>query len=140
MDSITRAAYEHPAVDAPVSLPPPLDPLASAGRLRAEEARRLGVRPGTPVAAGTFDTYVDIAGTGVAAGDGCLLLGSTLAVYAVVTNTAPVEGLELTPYPGEGLLLGGTTAAAGSVLRWLAALLGGNESALAEAASRARAG
>ena len=134
MDSITRAAYEHPAAAAPVSLPPRLDPLAVAGRLRAEEARQLGVNSGIPVAAGTFDTYVDIAGTGVAPGDACLLLGSTLAVYAVVTDEPPVPGLELTRYPGEGFLLGGTTAAAGSVLRWLASLLGGDESALVEAA------
>ena len=134
MDSITRAAYEHRFVDAPVRLPPPLDPLAVAGRLPAERARELGLRPGTPVAAGTFDTYVDIAGTGVVPGSACLLLGSTLAVYAVVPEAPPVPGLELTRYPGEGLLLGGTTAASGSALRWLATLLGGDESELAEAA------
>jgi xylulokinase len=134
MDSITRAAYEHPTVRAPVPLPPPLDPLAVAGRLRAEEARELGLSPGTPVAAGTFDTYVDIAGTGVVPGSACLLLGSTLAVYAVVTEAPPAQGLELTRYPGEGLLFGGTTAAAGSALRWLTTLFGGDESELAEAA------
>ena len=44
MDSITRAAYEQSGVDAGVSLPPPLDPLAFAGRLRAEAARRAGPR------------------------------------------------------------------------------------------------
>jgi xylulokinase len=134
MDSITRAAYEHPTGGVGVSLPPLLDPLAVAGRLRSEQARELGLKPGTPVAAGTFDTYVDIAGTGVVPGDACLLLGSTLAVYAVVTEAQAVPGLELTRYPGEGLLLGGTTAAAGSVLRWLAALLRGDESELAGAA------
>jgi xylulokinase len=134
MDSITRAAYEHPTAGAPVQLPPPRDPLAVAGRLRAEEARQLGLSPGMPVAAGTFDTYVDIAGTGVAPGSACLLLGSTLAVYAVVTEASPLPGLELTRYPGEGLLLGGTTAAAGSALRWLATLLGADESELAETA------
>jgi xylulokinase len=134
MDSITRAAYEHPTAGAPVQLPPPRDPLAVAGRLRAEEARQLGLSPGMPVAAGTFDTYVDIAGTGVAPESACLLLGSTLAVYAVVTEASPLPGLELTRYPGEGLLLGGTTAAAGSALRWLATLLGADESELAETA------
>ena len=103
-------------------------------------ARDLGLSAGTPVATGAFDTYVDIAGTGVAPGDACVLLGSTLAVYAVVTDAAPVPGLELTRYPGEGLLLGGTTAAAGSVLRWLATLLGGEESELAEAAGELEPG
>jgi xylulokinase len=140
MDSITRAAYEHPAGEAGVSLPPPLEPLAVAGPLRAEEARALGLKPGTPVATGTFDTYVDIAGTGVGPGDACLLLGSTLAVYAVVTHGPAVPGLELTRYPGDGLLLGGTTAAAGSVLRWLSALLDGDESELAAAAGHLEPG
>jgi xylulokinase len=134
MDSITRAAYDHPEVGPGVPLPPSLDPFDVAGSLRADVARDLGLSPGTPVATGTFDTYVDIAGTGVAPGDACLLLGSTLAVYAVVTDAEPVPGLELTRYPGEGLLLGGTTSAAGSVLRWLANLLDGDESELAEAA------
>ena len=123
MDAITRAAYEHAAVEADIALPAPLDPLAYAGRLRADPAQALGLRAGTPVAAGTFDTYVDIAGADVGPGGGCLVLGSTLAVYAVVTEAEPAAGLELTPYPGEGLLLGGTTAAAGSVLRWLSNVL-----------------
>lgn len=140
MDSITSAAYDHPGADAGLSLPRPLDSLAVAGRLQPEEARELGLNPGTPVAAGTFDTYIDIAGTGVAPGDACVLLASTLAVYAVVTAASPVPGLELTRYPGKGLLLGGTTAAAGSVLRWLAALLGGDESELAEAAGELEPG
>jgi xylulokinase len=123
MDSITLVAYEHAEAEAAVSLPAALEPTAVAGRLQPQAARELGLAPGTPVAAGTFDTYVDIAGLGVTPGDGCLLLGSTLAVYAVVAEAAPVTGLELTRYPGKGLLLGGTNAAAGSALRWLAELL-----------------
>jgi xylulokinase len=140
MDSITRAAYEHLGVDAGVGLPPPRPPLTSAGHLAPDAARKLGLSPATPVAVGTYDTYVDVAGCGVGPGDGCLLLGSTLAVYAVVTGGAAGSGLELTPYPGEGLLLGGTNAAAGSVLRWLAALLGGDESELAAAAAKLEPG
>jgi xylulokinase len=135
MDAITRAAYEHDAVQADVALPAPLDPLACAGRLRPDAAQALGLRAGTPVAAGTFDTYVDVAGAGVGPGDGCLVLGSTLAVYAVVTEAKPAAGLELTPYPGEGLLLGGTTAAAGSVLRWLSNVLGSGGGDLAAVAA-----
>jgi xylulokinase len=140
MDSITRGAYEHADVDAGVSLPPPLHPLALAGRLRPELADELGLGSATPVAVGTFDTYVDVAGVGVGPEAGCLLLGSTLAVYAIVTRAAPTPGLELTRYPGEGLLLGGTTAAAGSALRWLAGILGGSESDLAEAAAELEPG
>jgi xylulokinase len=140
MDWITGAAYEHEGVEAGVPLPVPLHPLAFAGYLRPQPARALGLDPATPVAVGTYDTYVDVAGTGVAPGDGCLLLGSTLAVYAVATDATVVPGLELTRYPGPGVLLGGTTAAAGSVLRWLADLLGGDESELAEAAAELEPG
>jgi xylulokinase len=123
MDAITRLAYEHPEVEPGVSLPRPVEPLAEAGRLHREAAGALGLPTGIPVIAGTLDTYVDVASLGVGPGDGCLLLGSTLAVYGVVAGGEPVAGLELTPYPGEGLVSGGTTAAAGSVLGWLVNLL-----------------
>jgi xylulokinase len=133
MDSITRAAYEHPGERAGVPLPDPVEPLAEAGGLHGRAARALGLAAGTPVAAGTYDTYVDVARLGAAPGTGCLLLGSTLAVYAMVAEEARVTGLELTRYPGDGWLLGGTSAAGGNVLGWLEGLLGLGERERAEA-------
>lgn len=114
MDEITRASYSSPGHEPPV--PPPLDPLAIAGGLRATD---LGVPAGTPVVAGTYDTYVDVAAIGVRRpGDAAVLLGSTLVVCRAVAEPLECSGLELAPYPGEGFLLGGWTAAGGSVLAW----------------------
>lgn len=125
MDAITRADYDAPGADSPVPLPPPVDPLAVAGGLAHEAAAALGLEVGTPVAAGTYDTYVDAAGTGVTRpGDACLLLGSTLVVCVAVGEAVECPGLELSPYPGEGLLLGGWTAAGGATLAWFGRELG----------------
>jgi xylulokinase len=135
MDSITRAAYEHADVEAGVPFPAPLEPLAVAGRVHGRAAQALGLEAGTPVCAGAYDTYVDVAGLGAGPGTGCLLLGSTLAVYAVVTEETRVGELELTRYPDEGWLLGGTSAAGGNVLGWLDGLLGLREEERAEAAA-----
>jgi xylulokinase len=77
------------------------------------------------VIAGTLDTYVDVAAAGVRApGDACVLLGSTLVLCRAVDDEVTVDGVELSPYPGEGLLLGGWTAAGGSVLDWFRRELG----------------
>ncbi len=121
MDVITRLEYG----EAPIELPEPADPLAVAGGLTAAAARELGLPDGTPVATGTYDTYVDVAGAGARTpGDGCVLLGSTLVVCRVVEEAVEAPGLELSPYPGDGLLLGGWTTAGGSTLAWFTSRLG----------------
>lgn len=125
MDAITAGSYAAGDAGSPVPIPAPLDPLAVAGALRPAEASRLGLRAGTPVIAGTLDTYVDVAAAGVRRpGDACLLLGSTLVLCRAVDGAVAVDGLELAPYPGEGLLLGGWTAAGGSALDWFRRELG----------------
>jgi xylulokinase len=124
MDTVTREAYAGPAPP-PVRLPDPIAPLDVAGGLAAAPARRLGLAAGTPVAAGTYDTYVDLGALVDGDGDGAVLLGSTLAVYVVAGAMEASPGLELTAYPGPGRLAGGTTATAGTALRWLADVLGG---------------
>jgi xylulokinase len=121
MDAVTRLDYG----DAPLELPPPADPLAVSGGLGTDAARELGLAAGTPVATGTYDTYVDVAGVGARKpGDGCILLGSTLVVCRVVDDPVECPGLELSPYPGEGLLLGGWTTTGGSTLSWFTRQLG----------------
>ena len=103
----------------------PADPLAVAGGLTAATARELGLAAGTPVATGTYDTYVDVAGAGARSpGDGCVLLGSTLVACRVVEEAVEASGLELSPYPGDGLLLGGWTTAGGATLAWFTSQLG----------------
>jgi xylulokinase len=119
MDTITAESYVTADAASPVPVPGPVDPLAVAGSLAPVPAAHLRLRAGTPVVAGTIDTYVDVAAVGVRApGDACLLLGSTLVVCRAVDGPTACEGLELARYPGEGLLLGGWTASGGSVLDW----------------------
>jgi xylulokinase len=128
MDTVTARDYVLEGHTAPVAIPEAVDPLAVAGELAPEPARALGLPAGLPVAAGTYDTYVDVAGVGVRRpGDGCILLGSTLAVCRAVPEPVDCPDLDLSAYPGEGLLLGGYTASAGSALRWFERELGNGE-------------
>ena len=121
MDAITRLQYVHAGTECPLPLPPSIDPLAVIGPLTAD----IGVPTGIPVVAGTLDSYVDVVAAGCTrVGDGCVILGSTLIIYGVVPVPVAVPGLELQPYPGDGYLLGGSTANGGNVLAWAHSLLG----------------
>jgi xylulokinase len=124
MDTITAEAYVVDGIDSSVQLPAPCDPLARAGSLLPGPAARLGVAAGTPVIAGTLDSYADVAGTGAAPGMGCLLLGSTLIVYAVWPEPVQVPGLEVQHQPAPGVLVGGSSVCGGATLDWLGELLG----------------
>jgi xylulokinase len=122
MDSITAADYAHSGVEPPVPLPRPVDPATVAGELGPEWAGRLGLPPGIPVTAGTYDSFVDLAAAGVRRpGDSGLVLGSTTIVCrAVDEGFEPSPGLGLSAYPGDGLVAGGWTLSGGLVLDWFA--------------------
>jgi xylulokinase len=124
MDAITAEAYVVSGVDPPVPLPRPCDPLARVGGVLPGPAAALGVSPGTPVIAGTLDSYADVAGTGAAPGTGCLLLGSTLIAYAVWPEPVVVPGLEVQHQPAPGVLVGGASVCGGATIEWLGGLLG----------------
>jgi xylulokinase len=122
MDSITAADYTLPGVEPPLPLPPPVEPTALAGELARGWAERLGLVPGIPVTAGTYDSFVDLAAAGVRRpGDSGLVLGSTTIVCRAVDEgfEAP-SGLGLSAYPGEGLVAGGWTLSGGLLLDWFA--------------------
>jgi xylulokinase len=124
-DTITRESYEHTPEPLPLPLPTPLDPLAQAGGLSPDAGRALGLPAGTPVAAGTFDTYADSLAAGVREpGDACVLLGSTLVIGRAVAEPVACPGLEVSSYPGGVYFLGGWTATAGLVLDWFRRELG----------------
>ncbi len=123
IDRITAADHIAEGIEALVPSPEPRDPTAIAGGLTEEAAAALGLPPRTPVATGTYDTYVDLAGCGVRdPGDAGVLLGSTLILGAIVEQgdaaTAVGAGLRLTPHLGRGSFLGGWTSAAGGALSW----------------------
>ena len=122
--------YVHPAEESPFPLPEPLEPLAQAGGLGPGAARALGLPTGTPVIAGTYDTFADIAAVGVREpGAACVLLGSTLVIGCAVEEPVECPGLELSRYLGAGLFLGGWTATAGLALDWFRTELGSVEDA-----------
>jgi xylulokinase len=124
-DSITRADYEHATETAPLPLPQAVEPFDQAGGLRADAARALGLAAGTPVLAGTYDTYADLAAAGVRApGDAAALLGSTLVLGCAVAEPVECLGLETARYLGEGFFVGGWTATAGAALDWFRRELG----------------
>jgi xylulokinase len=125
MDPITVQDHLLPGVAEPVALPELLPPDSIAGGLQTDVAARLGLPPGIPVTVGTYDSYVDIAGAGaVAAGDACMLLGTTLIVGRVTAEGVAADGLRCVPYFGEACFLGGWTSAAGSVLSWSTRIFG----------------
>ena len=115
MDAISRLQFVHELASSPVPLPDEVDPRGVVGGLVAD----IGLPRGTPVFAGTLDSYVDVVAAGcTGSGDGCVLLGSTLIVYGIVPAPVAVAGLELQRYPGDGYLLGGSTSSGGNVLEW----------------------
>jgi xylulokinase len=127
MDSITAVAYTAAGAEAPLPLPRPCEPLARAGGLLPGPAAALGATAGTPVIAGTLDSYADVAGTAAAPGTGCLLLGSTLVVYAVAAEPVLVPGLEVQHQPAPGVLLGGASVCGGATIAWLEGVLGSGD-------------
>lgn len=133
MDPITARDHRLPDLDQPVPLPEILPADRFAGGLLPEVAATLGLAAGTPVTVGTYDSYVDVAGAGVATpGEACLLLGTTLIVGRVTADCPAADGLRATPHLGEGWFFGGWTSAAGTVLTWAREVFGAD----AEAAAR----
>jgi xylulokinase len=128
MDLITALDYSVPGMPCPLPIPPARDPREIVGGLAAGPAAHLGLAAGTPVVAGTYDSYIDLARMGVSQpGDACILLGSTLVVGQVTAASVALSadsGLCSTPYLGEGQLLGGWTSAGGLTLDWCADVLG----------------
>jgi len=136
MDTVTRADHVWPGAEPVAPLPVPLAPGVVAGRLDAPGAELLGLDVGVPVLAGTYDSFVDLAGAGVTApGDAGLVLGSTMIVGVARTTAEPVAGLGVSDYPGDGVLLGGWTLSGGMVLEWGERTLAGEPEELRRAAA-----
>jgi xylulokinase len=128
MDTVTALDYSLPGLPCPVPLPKALDPSEIAGGLAKGPAADLGLPAGTPVAVGSYDSYIDLARMGTREpGDACILLGSTQVVGQVADAAAvlPADSvLRRTPHLGAGQLIGGWTSAAGLTLDWCADVLG----------------
>ena len=64
MDRITAADHVVDGEPARIAVPEAREPFEVAGELTPALGERLGVAPGVPVAVGTYDTFVDLAGIG----------------------------------------------------------------------------
>ena len=119
LDRITAADHVVPDGWPALRRPEVMEPFAVAGGLTLEAATRLGLDAGTPVIAGTYDSFVDLAAIGVTEpGDRGILLGSTLIVGAVREDDHAPAGLRASRHAGEGWFVGGWTQAAGRALAW----------------------
>jgi xylulokinase len=130
MDPVTRNDYQCPGLKTPIALPDIVAADAVAGRLTQTMASALGLPAGTPVTAGSYDSAVDIAGTGATrSGQAAILLGSTVVLGRIVPSSfkaakAVSRGLRVTPHIGRGSMVGGWTSSSGSLLDWLASITG----------------
>lgn len=124
MDPATRHDHAARGLPQPVALPVAKPALSFAGGLTDEVSEVWGLRSGTPVTTGGYDSYVDLFGAGVRRdGEVGLLLGSTM-VLGRACATAPdaaamaAHGLRVTPYIGDMSFAGGWTSSSGSLIDW----------------------
>ncbi len=129
------------ALDLDPGLFPPVRPSSGVlGGLRAEVARRTGLRTGLPIVLGGADSQACALGAGVvAAGPVSEMAGSSTCLNAVVAS--PLEVLAVTHYPH--VILGPFTTetginTTGAAVAWLAGLLYGGRSGRPGSADYAR--
>ena len=140
MDPVTSPYYLCEGIDNPLPLPCVLPAQAVAGGVRRAVAAELGIMEGTPVAVGTYDSYVDILGAGVVNSGACVILGTTLILGQVIHQKHTGEGLRLTPHIGDGWFLGGWTSTAGSLIDWANRITGNTASPVSRQESPGDAG
>ena len=109
-----------------LELPELVWPTDIIGTVTTEAASLTGLRPGTPVVAGTIDAWAEAVSVGVSApGDVMLMYGTTMFLIEVsdVRRTAPTLWGTLGVFPGTYCLAGGL-ATSGAVTDWLRQLTG----------------
>jgi xylulokinase len=103
-----------------VPLPRIAWPNQVAGRVTPQAAEETGLRPGTPVTAGTLDAAAESLSVGVLdPGDMMAMYGTTACLFLVLDEFLASESLWLIPYvlPGRYTLVGGM-ATTGAMTRW----------------------
>jgi xylulokinase len=116
-------------------LPPVIPSWSAAGGLRPDLARRWGMRPGLPVAAGAGDNFAGALGAGVARPGQAVTTVGTSAVICVADaafRPAPEKGMLTSPHAAPGAFLSmAVVMSATASLDWLARLAGVSVPALA---------
>ncbi len=103
-----------------VPLPQLAWPGETVGEISPLAAQGTGLRPGTPVTAGTIDVFPEAVSVGVLhPGDLMIVYGTTTCLALVLDELAPSETMWMSPYvfPGLYCLLAGM-ATTGAVTRW----------------------
>ena len=125
MDPITAADYRVAGLDLPLPIPAAAPADSIAGPLLAKVADTIGIEAGAPVAVGTYDSFVDVAGTGtLQPGDACIILGSTMVLGCIADRPADTPDMRASRHVGRGWFLSGWTSSAGSLLAWSDSVLG----------------
>lgn len=109
-----------------IELPRLLWPWEVAGEVSAEAAEATGIAAGTPVAAGTIDTWAEAASVGVRnPGDMMVMYGTTMFLVQVLTKARPHPHLWSTASlePGSHNVAGGM-ATSGALAAWVSELTG----------------
>jgi xylulokinase len=113
----------------PSKMPPVLEQTAIAGHVRPEAAGVTGLRPGTPVIAGTIDAWCDIIGCGGIAPGGAVDVAGTSEVVALTTaELVNGDGVFGAPLADGRYWVGGPMQVGGAALAWLSRCFYGQES------------
>lgn len=119
------ALFERVAIDRRL-IPEVRSPASVVGVVNAAAAEQTGLRPGTPIVVGGADHVLSAYGAGLLApGDWLIKLGGAGDVLAVSDEPIVDRRLYLDAHPAGGWLPNGCMATSGSLVRWLAALTGG---------------
>jgi xylulokinase len=108
-----------PGIAGPIPTPEiqPADRIA--GTVLDSIADRLGIERGVPVAVGTYDSFVDVFGTGTTEpGSACIILGSTLIMGVVTESPCATPDMRSSLHVGSGWLFSGWTSCCGSLIDW----------------------
>lgn len=129
-----EARFAEPIVELE-RLPRLLWPTEIAGTVTESAARETGLRPGTPVTAGTVDAAAEAISVGVVApGDMMVMYGTTMFFIHVTAEPVPDPRMWSTAYALPGLYsIDGGMSTTGALTRWFRDTLGAVELA-AEAA------
>ncbi len=117
---------ERTGIDAQL-LPPVRDPAAVVGAVSGKAGRQTGLRVGTPIVVGGADHVLSAYGAGLlSAGDWLVKLGGAGDILVVTEDAIVDSRLYLDAHPAGHWLPNGCMATSGSLVRWLAALSGGD--------------
>ncbi len=125
-----------------IELPRLCFPMDEVGRVTDSAATATGIRPGTPVVAGTIDAWAEAASVEVRSpGDLMVMYGTTMFLVQISSSAKPSANLWLTRgiSPGQ-LTLAAGMAASGALTAWFRELSGTGFEELFEAGSRVPAG